>query len=40
MGGGGGEGDNLCTLYLLACQVTVTAGDWGLCRVHVTSFER
>ena len=31
---------SLCTLYLLACQVRVTAGDSGLCCcVHVASFE-
>ena len=31
---------SLCTLpRLLACQVRITAGDWGLCCwVHVTSF--
>ena len=32
---------SFCTLYLLACQVKVTAGDSGLCYyVCVTSFER
>ena len=32
---------SLCTLYLHACQVRVTAGDSGLCcRVCVTSLER
>ena len=31
---------NLCTLYLLACQVKVTVGDSGLCCcVWLTSFE-
>ena len=31
----------LCTLYLLACQLRVTAGDSGFCCcVCVTSFQR
>ena len=31
---------SLCTLYLFACQVKVTAGDSDLCCVCLTSFER
>ena len=48
-GGGGGLGGGafffeaiplveLCTLYLFACQVTVTTDDSGLCCVDVTGF--
>ena len=30
---------SLCTLCLLACQVNVIVGDFGLCCICVTSFE-